>query len=73
MTRAGTCTFPNCWVRLVRSGNTFSGYFSTDGVNWTLTGTTTLALPTTLYFGMAVASHSTTATTLAQLRNLNVA
>src|SRR5436190_21348509 len=45
------------WLKLVRSGNTFSGYRSADGVNWTLIGSTTIALPSTLYIGLAVTSH----------------
>ena len=28
------------WVKLVRSGNTFSGYSSPDGSTWTLVGST---------------------------------
>ena len=72
LAKAGACTFPTCWVRLVRSGDTFTGYLSTDGINWTITGTASLTLPTTLYFGLAVAAHSTTATTTAQLKNLSV-
>ncbi len=31
--------FPE-WIRLVRSGNTFTGYFSNDGVAWSQQGTT---------------------------------
>ncbi|HMC28502.1 MAG TPA: fibronectin type III domain-containing protein, partial [Verrucomicrobiae bacterium] len=52
----GTVAIPQ-WVKLVRSGNTFSGYRSADGVNWTLIGSTTIALPSTLYVGLAVTSH----------------
>src|SRR5206468_2625928 len=33
------------WLRLVRSGNTFSGYRSADKANWTLIGSTTMVLP----------------------------
>lgn len=68
----GTVTYPNVWVRLVRSGNLFTGYYSTDGTNWTQTMSLTLALPQTVYFGLAVASHDVTQTTTAQLRNLSV-
>jgi hypothetical protein len=35
-------TYPNAWLRLQRSGTTIHGYRSTDGVNWTDQGTTTL-------------------------------
>ena len=32
-----------CWVALVRNGTTFSGYYSADGNNWNLVGTTTVS------------------------------
>jgi regulation of enolase protein 1 (concanavalin A-like superfamily) len=65
----GDVSYPNVWVRLQRQGNVFTGYYSTDGTNWTQTQQLTLALPTNLDVGIAVASHSTTQTTTAQLRN----
>lgn len=52
---AGTpvVTFPNCWVRLRRAGDTFTPYSSTDGTNWTvLTGSYTKASPATLWVGL---------------------
>ncbi|HET6283449.1 MAG TPA: fibronectin type III domain-containing protein [Polyangia bacterium] len=46
------------WVRLVRSGNNFTGFYSTNGTTWTAIGPTlTVTMPTTLYLGMAVTSH----------------
>ena len=45
------------WVRLIRSGNTFTGQWSADGVNWTTVGTTTVSMSSTVYFGMALTSH----------------
>ena len=44
------------WVKLVRRGNTFSGYESTDGVNWTLLDTETIAMPSGVFVGVAVNS-----------------
>ena len=70
---SGAATFPNNWLRLVRVGNTFTGYRSTDGTNWTQIGTVTLALPQTIFFGLAATSQNTTATTTAQFRDLAVA
>lgn len=46
------------WVKLVRSGNTFTGYRSADGTNWTQQGSTTIAMATTVYAGLAVVSHN---------------
>jgi hypothetical protein len=70
--QAGTVAYPNVWVRLVRQGNVFTGYYGTDGTNWTQSGQITIALPTTIYVGLAVASHSTTQTTTAQLRGFSL-
>jgi fibronectin type 3 domain-containing protein len=49
------------WVRLVRSGNTYTSYASTDGTTWTNMGSITASLGTTIYVGMAATSHQTTA------------
>ncbi|HEX4794917.1 MAG TPA: Ig-like domain-containing protein [Humisphaera sp.] len=62
-------TFPNVWVRLTRVGNVFTAYHSTDGVTWTVTSSVTLALPTTIFLGLATTGHSATGTTTAQYRN----
>ncbi len=50
--------YPNTWLRLKRVGNVFTGFAGFDGQNWTPLGTATVALPTTVYFGFAVASHN---------------
>ena len=46
------------WVKLVRSGNTFTGYGSTDGTTWTQMGSDTITMDTTVYVGLAVTSHN---------------
>ncbi|HEY5233239.1 MAG TPA: hypothetical protein VIK35_06890 [Verrucomicrobiae bacterium] len=46
------------WVKLVRSGGTFTGYCSANGTSWTLVGSTTLTNVTTAYVGLAVTSHN---------------
>lgn len=45
------------WVKLVRSGSTFTGYRSPDGVTWTQQGTATFAMSSTVYIGLALTSH----------------
>ena len=45
------------WVRLVRSGSTFSAYASADGTTWTIVGSQTIAMGTTIDVGLAVTSH----------------
>ena len=67
----GTPSFPNTWVRLKRSGNVFTGYRSSDGVNWTQMGTINISLPATLYVGMAAASTTSSATTVVQYLGLS--
>jgi ABC-type transport system involved in multi-copper enzyme maturation permease subunit len=45
------------WLRLTRSGDTFTGYDSPDGVHWTRVGTATLpGLPATVQAGLFAAS-----------------
>jgi hypothetical protein len=58
ITDSGTGTPPNYWVRLVRSAGKFSGYVSTDGVNWRLVNSGPLPMANTIYLGFAVASGS---------------
>ena len=56
-TSGGTSQFPT-WVRLVRTGNTFTGYSSSDGVTWTEWGSANIAMGTTVYVGLAITSAS---------------
>jgi len=46
------------WVRLVRTGNSFSGSVSTDGANWTLVGSVTINMSSNALIGLAITSHS---------------
>ncbi len=55
---SGTASFPDAWVRLVRSGDVITAWKSADGINWVLLGSLTAALPETCYLGLAVASGS---------------
>ncbi len=48
--------FP-CWLKLVRRGNEFTGYESTDGVTWYLTGKTNLGLAAEAVIGLSASSH----------------
>ena len=54
------------WVKLVRSGNTFSSYASPDGVNWTQVGTShTITMATNVYIGLVTTSSTSTLATVA--------
>lgn len=44
------------WVKLQRSGNTFSGYASPDGVSWTLISTRDVGMTGSVTAGLAVTS-----------------
>lgn len=59
------------WVRLVRSGNTFTAYRSTNGLNWTQQGsTTTISMASTIYAGLAVTAHNNSALCTAVFDNV---
>jgi uncharacterized repeat protein (TIGR03806 family) len=45
------------WVRLVRSGDTFSGYSSSDGTNWVSVDDVDIAMTNMVYIGLAVTAH----------------
>jgi nitrous oxidase accessory protein NosD len=45
------------WLKLQRRGTTLSGYYSTNGAQWTLIGSATVNLPINAYAGLAVSSH----------------
>ena len=45
------------FVRMARSGTTFTAAASADGVTWTDVGSQTIAMPSTIYVGLAVTSH----------------
>ena len=46
------------WVRLVRIGNSLTGYVAPDGVTWTKLGQYAITMAQQLYIGLAVSSHS---------------
>jgi endonuclease/exonuclease/phosphatase family metal-dependent hydrolase len=55
-TAAGAGSAPY-FVKLTRAGATFTAYTSLDGVVWSTVGTATIAMPDTIYVGVAVSSH----------------
>jgi hypothetical protein len=60
------------WVRLVRIGNTITGYRSPDGVNWITEGSVTVTMGTTAYFGLAVCSHNNSVLNTSTFDNVSV-
>jgi regulation of enolase protein 1 (concanavalin A-like superfamily) len=63
-TAGGNGTAP-AWVRLKRTGNRFEAFRSADGISWTSFGVQFVAMASTVYVGLAVTSHDSTATTTA--------
>ena len=46
------------WVKLVRSGSTFSASASPDGENWTDLGSITISMTNQIYVGLALSAHN---------------
>ncbi|MDI6448872.1 LamG-like jellyroll fold domain-containing protein [Anaerobaca lacustris] len=62
------------WVKLTRTGNVFTAQQSADGVAWvdiTVTPALEIVMASNVYVGLAVTSHSITATTAAEFSNLS--
>lgn len=61
------------WVRLVRSGNTFSAYYSPNGSTWTALGTPqTIAMASDTQVGLVISSWKTTALVTSPVSNLSI-
>ena len=68
---AGTPTFP-FWVRIVRTGTTFTGYRSANGIAWTQVGTGSITTTDPLMLGLAVTSNSTSQLCTAVFDNVTI-
>ena len=62
--------YPNTWIRLQRTNNEFTGYYSIDGKTWKPYTTFTLELPSKIYLGLAVTAHNTYHFTSVRFRNI---
>lgn len=60
------------WVRLKRTADLFEAFVSTDGQNWTSMGSDTVPMTGTVYVGLAVTSHSTSATTTSSVDSFSL-
>ncbi|RPH51984.1 MAG: hypothetical protein EHM91_00665 [Planctomycetota bacterium] len=60
------------WVRLVRTGSTFTASVSSDGAAWTTVGSDTIAMGTGAYVGLALTSHNDAALCTATFTNVSV-
>ena len=60
------------WLKLVRSGSTFTSYYSANGTSWTMIGSQSISMGTTVYVGLVVTAHKTTALATATFDNVSV-
>jgi hypothetical protein len=68
---SGSAVLTPIWSKLVRSGNTVTGYTSPDGSNWVQQGSTqTIAMASTVYVGLAVTSETSSQVTTALFDNV---
>jgi hypothetical protein len=60
-----------CWLKLVRTGDTITGYQSSDGQSWTEVAAQKLEkLPPNVFVGFAVTSHNTGKATTVKIDNV---
>jgi hypothetical protein len=61
------------WVKLERSGTTFNGFYSTDGIKWTAMSWNpqTISMVGTMHIGLAVTSHNVNVATTGVFSNVS--
>jgi regulation of enolase protein 1 (concanavalin A-like superfamily) len=60
------------WVRIVRTGSSFSGYRSSNGTSWTLVGTATVTMTANVQIGLAVTSHNNSVSCTTKFDNVKI-
>lgn len=61
-----------CWLKLVRTGDTFTGSISSDGITWTPAGTAKVPLKQQLSVGLCAASRLARVTTAVKFDTVTV-
>ncbi|HYM25701.1 MAG TPA: hypothetical protein VEU08_20925, partial [Vicinamibacterales bacterium] len=69
---SGSLTAPPRWVRLDRAGDVFTGFESADGSTWTQVSQQTIPMAASVFIGIAVTSHTTSASTTAVVTNVTL-
>jgi regulation of enolase protein 1 (concanavalin A-like superfamily) len=69
---AGSASTAPHWVKLTRRGDTFTAYESTDGTNWTEIEADTIPMAQTIYVGLAVTSHNSSASATCTFDNVRI-
>ncbi|GEM_PF-4940945 len=59
------------WLKLSRAGDDFTGWYSSDGVNWTTLGTANVTMSNTIYVGLVVCSRNTSTLNTGTFDNLS--
>ena len=60
------------WVKIERSGSTFTSSVSVDGTNWKQVGTATISMADTIYVGLAYSAHDNSVLAAADFDNVSV-
>jgi regulation of enolase protein 1 (concanavalin A-like superfamily) len=60
------------WVRVVRNGDTFTSYYSPDGVNWAQQGTISISMASNAYIGLVVSSRASAELATATFDNVSL-
>jgi regulation of enolase protein 1 (concanavalin A-like superfamily) len=61
------------WLKLVRSGDSFTASAAPDGVNYVPVGNATVSMASNVFVGLAVCSHATNALNTSAFDNVSVA
>ena len=62
---------PPIWLKLVRSGNTFTGSYSTNGNNWVQVSSQSVTMNNTVQAGLDVTAHNDAALNTATFTNVS--
>jgi len=60
------------WVRLTRSGNTFTGEYSANGIVWKPVGSVTIPMLADVYIGLCLTSHNVNTMGTANFSNVTI-
>ena len=60
------------WMKLVRVGDTFTGYISADGQNWRRVDSVTIPMEEKIYVGLALSAHNNSALNSTLFDNVKV-
>lgn len=60
------------WLRIVRSGSTFTSYYSSNGSNWTEIGSISISMSSSALVGLCVTSHNDGTLTAASVDNVSL-